>query len=1025
MFASLLSIVDTVFTLDEGCVRKDLISGDSLIIEGNYNRDVSGRISGVGSLACVYDREQKDKKFFIIVGKHKIALTGDMDLTPKPQSLINQVRKSIRITTDDARYLEIRFNDSQSFSNWLIVLGECLAEVMCFEAVNSFGTQNAPTVSTLQHCISTCELLASPSKECVQRMHKMYEIKQRLHDVMRTLRTSPCDVSVKDIKWLKESCRNVPEMSTDLEMRFLLERLPQDRYTSYELQVILKDIMYADMDGLGAVVCAQAMSDLAGTAGSDAADCTTLASAVLIEDTGNTPAPLRTQINASSIPNQPSRLATTAIGNSSVSDSIATTTTAANTAISTTVGPVKVPAHKKSRIALNGVEIQSNFKSPSSAGKVLAKQIKIKSKFTTPAAKAKDPKTLKSKSPINMGILSDIRYNVSPVPVPVSASAGGGINSFRSPVRNIPTMQRYGAREASQDKENTHVSPNITVTDDDVHAKSSPMKDNSSIKKICLLTQKLSTNTITMTQHVLVRDASEEVTSIETCTPFVSTLIPATAPAPPPAPLPASFVRTAIETTGHKHALSASHKATSVPLCEEKVVTNDCVTKPTALLSPRAHTRPAELLCSSTATPLVAFKGSSPVNRKAPGSMEAALSAFPDATGADIQHAPVSTAKPAAPPAITAALPVKANYTSVVEMSVPAIVCIASDKNGATPALLSNAVARQAVVAPVPATEATANSRGKKNSADHAVRSPVRPLRAKPSLMTPTPASVCVTARAAPVPAPSVAPAPSTQLELNAVAVGVPVSAPHSLPAPALQRPFGAQVIGAAPALTPVKITNTQSESTQTGQKLSVPRWILFSAVALLLSVMLSYGADSMLSGPLPVNPIARTYVPTPGVAEKWPIIPPMVTPAAVSLKESVAGANLAAFVDVSKELREHQQQPASGGMEVRVSFEGASTEHTPHKHANIPKTRPLPSSSSSTAKHATSTPHSTHRRALAVHDQHGLKGDQYSVQAQSRVLQDKLRRLMAFLSMPVRAARSFFRTAVVKFQQIRQVLQN
>lgn len=996
MFTSLLNIVDSVLTLDEGCVRNDLISGDSVTIEGNYNREVSARISGVGSLACIYDREQKDKKFFIIIGKHKLLLTGDMDLTPKPQSLINHVRKSIRITADDAKFLDIRFNDARSFDNWLIHLGECLAEVMCVETVKSFGSQNAPTVSLLQHCISTCELLASPSKECVQQIHKIYEIKQRLHEVMRTLRTSPCDVSVKDIRWLKESCSNVPEMSTDPEMKFLLERLPNTRYTPGELQIILKDIIYADLQNLDTVVCAQATTQLSvSSARSSVADFATLANAVLIEDSsdGNI-----NDGNATS-------LSTTQISASTVSQAMGTSNTHSN-GCSTAQAPAKVPVHKKSRIALNGIEIQSNFKSPSSAGKALAKQIKIKSKFTTPAHR-REIKTPKSKSPVNMNILADIHYNV-----PNPASSGSlDRNNFCSPVRQLSVV-------ASQDKENCHLSASAG------NSRRSPQlpdgEDNA--KKISTTTttaasqnqqqNKPTSKQVEPSTGQRENEEEEEKVPIETCTPFNPnntnpTVNVLSAPAPVHShaaqPTPASFVRT------------SSAVKLDAPAIECAATDHTLFIKASPMHQPPASVTTV-MISSKIATPLpVAVKGSSPVLRKAPGvgGLQAALAAFPDAIGADNQMA---------------SIPLKA-VVDAESVSAVKLAATATKPLGRCQQISTTPTPQQSCVAPhpslpVPGTDATHNSRGKKSSADHAVRSPVRPLRTKPSAA----ASVLVS-----VPVASTAPAAAvvaSGFPTPALRVSSSTTSDHSSisqPAPALLHPLGTLSSSSetVPALTPKKGKTLVEVTAKDPEYFKVSKWLV---LAICLCAALCFGMARLMS----VGAV-------PSIATPVGFAPERVAATSHSVQNPVQTVNVAGVEQAEKLMHPPlspaplaptptQAQPHSqGGFEMRVRYEGAPAasihptgdRSTNPNHINKASTAPRSSPSMDPHKYK----HQQLQQSTYTRPDGNKNSD--SVQLQSLVLQQKLRRLLAFLAIPVRAARSFLGSALFKFQQIKRVILN
>eukprot|EP01032_Pedospumella_encystans_P013255 gene13255-15272_t len=358
-----------------------------------------------------------------------------MDMNPKPLSVVNPNHTTVRVTNDQNRYFEMRFNDAMSFSAWLPKLGEVLAESMCNEVLSSNHTANSIACLNMRRCIHTCELLTSPSKTYVRRVSEIYGIRRKLMEVMGTLRSNPCDVNIKDLRSLKELCWKYPEMQSDPDMKFLLERMPSDRYSSEDLQVILKDILYADPGEGSHLACAHVYH---GTSSADVHNQDTslaVVRAVLVQD-----AHIAVSSECASSSNEP-MLVSGDRNDATSSSSSSSSVTAPSTASTDSTTHVSVPVHRKSRIVLNGVEIQSSARSPSSAGKALSKQIKIKSKFTTPAQIRKEVVRPKTKTPQSnkKSLLSDVQYNVSPMPSstvsvlssPVPASA---LASARTPV---------------------------------------------------------------------------------------------------------------------------------------------------------------------------------------------------------------------------------------------------------------------------------------------------------------------------------------------------------------------------------------------------------------------------------------------------------------------------------------------------------------------------------------------------------------------------------------------------------------
>jgi hypothetical protein len=280
MLASLASVVDSYLALDEGCVRTDLLAGEVVTIDGNLNRTVAGRLSGPASFAKVFDATRNSERYYIIVGKHKVEVTAEMDMVPKPLSVVRE--STIRLTNEESRYCVIKFTNPRAFTKWLSTLGDCIAKMMCMEALYRYEPSNETACRNLQQCIHTCTLLTTPNKDYFQRIKLIHSLREKLVRVIHTLRYNPSDVSVRDIKLLKDAFLRYHELHVDPAVRKLMEQLSAQSYREEDLQVILKDILVAE-DGVdAAAVTVQALAAASPTAPNAVVSARALADAVIV-----------------------------------------------------------------------------------------------------------------------------------------------------------------------------------------------------------------------------------------------------------------------------------------------------------------------------------------------------------------------------------------------------------------------------------------------------------------------------------------------------------------------------------------------------------------------------------------------------------------------------------------------------------------------------------------------------------------------------------------------------------------------
>ena len=382
MFSSIFSVVDSVLSLDDGCIRTDILSGQQVTIQNNMSNQISARIVGTASLVSTFNVISKIKKFYIIVGKHKLEILSCMDLHPKPLALARG-QTTLRLTNNESRYLEIKFIESTDFDKWLRVLGDLIAELLCTETLLSNSDCNTTAVVLLQNCILNCSMLTSPSKHFVSKVKGVFTVRNKLSDVMTTLRLNPCDVNVKDLKFLKESYKRFPELQSDTEWKYLIEKLPNEKYIEEDLKIILKDILAADANDSEGLVCAVAHAQ-------SSSNYTEMVSAVVVNSEEVTS-------ESHALPHIISSLTP---ARSSLSSS-------ARRPRSVTKASQAVPQRSKMRITLNNTEMTY---SPSSDSNKAVRTVKLRNKFTTPSGPRREHKPKSRTPPPNRSILAGIKY---------------------------------------------------------------------------------------------------------------------------------------------------------------------------------------------------------------------------------------------------------------------------------------------------------------------------------------------------------------------------------------------------------------------------------------------------------------------------------------------------------------------------------------------------------------------------------------------------------------------------------------
>jgi hypothetical protein len=390
MLASLASVVDSYLALDEGCVRTDLLAGEVVTIDGNLNRTVAGRLSGPASFAKVFDATRNSERYYIIVGKHKVEVTAEMDMVPKPLSVVRE--STIRLTNEESRYCVIKFTNPRAFTKWLSTLGDCIAKMMCMEALYRYEPSNETACRNLQQCIHTCTLLTTPNKDYFQRIKLIHSLREKLVRVIHTLRCNPSDVSVRDIKLLKDAFLRYHELHVDPAVRKLMEQLSAQSYREEDLQVILKDILVAEDGADAAAVTVQALAAASPTASNAVVSTRALADAVIVG-----PSPVRENV------------ATT---NGGVSADAADSNSPAGQATPTLRS--QLPAG-----------VAADVSTTRSAGKRTSYLPKVQSKFTTPGTQSSTTKG-KARSPqADRSILQGIVFTTAGTAAEIGIKTAG------------------------------------------------------------------------------------------------------------------------------------------------------------------------------------------------------------------------------------------------------------------------------------------------------------------------------------------------------------------------------------------------------------------------------------------------------------------------------------------------------------------------------------------------------------------------------------------------------------------------
>jgi hypothetical protein len=390
MLASLASVVDSYLALDEGCVRTDLLAGEVVTIDGNLNRTVAGRLSGPASFAKVFDATRNSERYYIIVGKHKVEVTAEMDMVPKPLSVVRE--STIRLTNEESRYCVIKFTNPRAFTKWLSTLGDCIAKMMCMEALYRYEPSNETACRNLQQCIHTCTLLTTPNKDYFQRIKLIHSLREKLVRVIHTLRYNPSDVSVRDIKLLKDAFLRYHELHVDPAVRKLMEQLSAQSYREEDLQVILKDILVAEDGADAAAVTVQALAAASPTASNAVVSTRALADAVIV-------------------------------GPSPVRENVATT----NGGVSAGTADSNSPAGQATPNLRNPLQagVAGDVCTTRSAGKRTSYLPKVQSKFTTPGTQYSTTKG-KARSPqADRSILQGIVFTTAGTAAEIGVKTAG------------------------------------------------------------------------------------------------------------------------------------------------------------------------------------------------------------------------------------------------------------------------------------------------------------------------------------------------------------------------------------------------------------------------------------------------------------------------------------------------------------------------------------------------------------------------------------------------------------------------
>lgn len=195
--------------------------------------------------------------YYLSKGRIKIPIDASYELEPKPYALVQNTSvedRVIELTGADSKWLKLKFLDSGTFTEWRLRISKALVEQLCVDAFQPLPSGRLSSVR-LGKALQTCHLLTEPTDFIVQRTKHLQQVRERMTETLKQLRSSPHDVSSSSIAELIELGKTEPILSADPDMIFLTENLNAEAMSTMskqQLEDVCKRINYDELEEIEA-----------------------------------------------------------------------------------------------------------------------------------------------------------------------------------------------------------------------------------------------------------------------------------------------------------------------------------------------------------------------------------------------------------------------------------------------------------------------------------------------------------------------------------------------------------------------------------------------------------------------------------------------------------------------------------------------------------------------------------------------------------------------------------------------------
>eukprot|EP01033_Poteriospumella_lacustris_P014339 gene14340-10242_t len=214
-------------------------------IRSNASRHLSpngfSRCSKLSILKAPSSAGEGSSCVYLSAWQFRTELRGSVTFEPKPFALFGSQIPSneVHVSLDADTFLHVRFGDAEARERFQVVLGSCLVDALCRDALAPLPTGQL-SIARMTKCLHDCSLLCiDVERACLQAVREQLELRTRVASMVAALQTDPRAISRAALQALVDATSRESHWASDAAVA-VLRKVLSDGPTLAEVEVLCK-----------------------------------------------------------------------------------------------------------------------------------------------------------------------------------------------------------------------------------------------------------------------------------------------------------------------------------------------------------------------------------------------------------------------------------------------------------------------------------------------------------------------------------------------------------------------------------------------------------------------------------------------------------------------------------------------------------------------------------------------------------------------------------------------------------------